>query len=99
MAQEKENDSSQLLSHLKGLVKQYLVYDTSARVIASYVAPLHTKPGQPCVETRYGFRSSTSSDIAVRKERNAIWDPDNQNWDDEALLASLPNPLVSPTFS
>jgi hypothetical protein len=95
MATEIENKTSQLLSHLKGLVKQYLIFDGSSRVIASYTAPIDAAPGKPCVETRYGFRSPTSTDILVRKEKNAVWDPDNQGWDDDALLATLPSPLVN----
>lgn len=95
MATEEENKTSQLLSHLKGLVKQYLVYDNLGRVIASYTAPIGTAVGKPCVETRYGFRNASSSDITVRKERNAVWDPDSQDWDNDALLATLPSPLVN----
>lgn len=95
MAQDNENSTSQLLSHLKGLVKQYLVFDAQSRVIASYTAPRHAKPGDPAVETRYGYRNASSSDIVVRRESNAFWDPDNQNWDSDALLETLPNPLVN----
>lgn len=96
MATELENKTSQLLSHLKGLVKQYLIFDATGRLIASYTAPIDVVPGKPCVETRYGFRNGTSSDVLIRKEGNGVWDPDGQNWDDNALLSPLPSPLVSP---
>ena len=92
---EQENKTSVLLSNLKGLVKQYVIYDAEARLIASYTAPIDVEPGKPCVETRYGFRNAGTNDVLIRKERNAVWDPDNQNWDDDALLAPLPDPLVN----
>tara|TARA_R110002020_G_scaffold104880_1_gene245010 strand:+ start:187 stop:477 length:291 start_codon:yes stop_codon:yes gene_type:complete len=95
MAEEKENNTSVLLSNLKGLVKQYVIYDAQTRLIASYTAPIDVVPGKPCVETRYGFRNGTSNDVLIRKEKNSVWDPDNQNWDDDALLAPLPSPLVN----
>lgn len=92
---EVENKTSQLLSHLKGLVKQYLIYDNQGRVMASYVAPIDVAPGKPCVRTRYAFRNATSTDIISRKEENAAWDPDDQNWDDDAQFGTLPTPLVN----
>lgn len=97
MAQETENNTSQLLSHLKGLVKQYLVYDSQGRVSASYVAPIGVEPGRPCVRTRYAFKNATSSDIIARIEENSVWDPDNQGWDtgQPTGFGSLPSPLVN----
>lgn len=92
---EEENKTSQLLSHLKGLVKQYLIYDSVGRVQASYVAPIDATSGKPCVRTMYGFKNLTSSDIIARKEENKIWDPDNQGWDQDALYEALPSPLVN----
>ena len=92
---EIENATSQLLSNLKGLVKQYVIYDAQLRLIASYTAPINSASGDPCVRTRYGFRSPTSNDVLVRREDNAFWDPDAENWDNDSLLATLPIPLVN----
>lgn len=99
MAAEQENGQALLLANLKGSVKQRLIYDNSFRVIAAYVAPISAKQGDPCHLTRYGFRNTTSSDITYRKEFStredgAIWDPDNQGWDDDATnYAPLPSPI------
>lgn len=99
MAAEKENGQALLLANLKGSVKQRLIYDAIPRVIAAYVAPVSAKQGDPCHLTRYGFRNANSSDITYRKEFStvedgAIWDPDDQGWDDDATnYEALPNPI------
>ena len=94
---EQENKTSQLLSHLKGLVKQYLIYDAQNRVMASYVAPIDAAPGKPCVATFYAFRNASSTDIVARKEENAVWDPDEEGWDNGLPqgFGTLPSPLVN----
>lgn len=91
---EKENNTSNLLTNLKSLVKTYIVHDNLLRIIAAYEAKSDAKVGDPCVLTLYGYRSPTSTQVHFRQEFNATWDPDNQNWDDEA--PTLPSPVVDP---
>jgi hypothetical protein len=97
MMSEQPNKTSALLSTLKETTKMYAIFDAGGRIIATYHAPEDTaQGGQPCVVTRYGYRNASSSDILKSVESNGIWDPDNQGWDDEALLETLPDPLVNP---
>jgi len=96
MAQEKENDTSNLLTNLKSLIKTYLIHDGQGRIIASYEAKTEAESGDPCVLTVYAYRGGSSTSIRYRKETNATWDPDNEGWDADNVV-SLPNPVVDPT--
>lgn len=98
MAQEVENETSNLLTNLKSLVKTYLIHDGSGRIAAAYEAKASAKSGDPCVLTVYGYRSAGTTSVRFRKEYNAFWDPDDEGWDNgDAIVASLPSPLVDPT--
>jgi len=94
---EQENNTSNLLTNLKSLVKTYLIHDANSRIIAAYEAKHDAVVGDQCVLTRYGYRvngSGISTQVRYRQETNAAWDPDDQGWDNSLAAHPLPSPVV-----
>lgn len=96
---EIENTTSNLLTNLKSLIKTYLIHDTQGRIVAAYEAKSSAESGDPCVLTLYAYRDAATTNIRSRREENATWDPDSENWDSviDVTKAALPSPVVDPT--
>lgn len=95
---EQENQTSNLKTVMEGLTKTYLVHDGSNRIIAAYEAKTEAKQGEPCMLTRFSYRqgSGVSSQVRFTKEENAVWDPNDEGWDNELDNSPLPNPVLDP---
>ncbi len=94
---EPENQTAHILTTQHSLTKTYVIHDNNSRIIAAYEAKTEAKVGDPCMVTRFAYRvngSGVSTQIRFNKEANAVWDPDNQSWDDSLSTSPLPSPLV-----
>lgn len=59
--------------HGKEAVKQYVVFDVSFRMVATYVALTDAVHGAVCLKTEYAY-DGNSSRIIKMKESLATWD-------------------------
>lgn len=55
-------------------LKQYLVYDVSARLTDTYECTADARHGDPCLRTQYAYDTPTSGRISYRVETMATWD-------------------------
>lgn len=77
MTTEVENQTSQLLTELKGFVKQYIKLDAQGRSAEVYTAAANAIAGSRCSVTKYGYAGPASTAIITRKEVMGIWNPTN----------------------